>query len=137
MLFRSTTTIGIFILYLYSFIRGRNNINIFNRRISREDIQKAIVVVSLSTLLCISAVFILSATEDAPLLSLVFEVASAFGTTGLSLGITDSLSTVGKIVIMVLMFIGRIGMLYTLMFFIRKRDRDLSYKMPTEKIIIG
>ena len=132
-----TTTIGIFILYLYSFIRGRNNINIFNRRISREDIQKAIVVVSLSTLLCISAVFILSATEDAPLLSLVFEVASAFGTTGLSLGITDSLSTVGKIVIMVLMFIGRIGMLYTLMFFIRKRDRDLSYKMPTEKIIIG
>ena len=99
--------------------------------------QKAIVVVSLSTLLCISAVFILSATEDAPLLSLVFEVASAFGTTGLSLGITDSLSTVGKIVIMVLMFIGRIGMLYTLMFFIRKRDRDLSYKMPTEKIIIG
>lgn len=132
-----TTTIGIFILYLYSFIRGRNNINIFNRRISREDIQKAIVVVSLSTLLCISAVFILSATEDAPLLSLVFEVASAFGTTGLSLGITDSLSTVGKIVIMVLMFIGRIGMLYTLMFFIRKRDRDLSYRMPTEKIIIG
>lgn len=132
-----TTTIGILILYLYSFIRGRNNINIFNRRISSGDIQKAIVVVSLSTLLCVSAVLILSATEKAPLLALVFEVASAFGTTGLSLGITESLSIVGKIVIMVLMFIGRIGMLYTLMFFIRKRDRDLSYKMPSEKIIIG
>lgn len=132
-----TTTIGIFILYLYSFIRGRNNINIFNRRISQGDVQKAIVVVSLSTLLCVCAVFILSVTEDAPLLALVFEVASAFGTTGLSLGITESLSTLGKIVIMVLMFVGRIGMLYTLMFFIRKRDRDLSYKLPTEKIIIG
>lgn len=132
-----TTTIGILILYLYSFIRGRNNVNVFNRRISQKDIQKAIVVVSLSTLLCISAVLILTATEDASLLALIFEVTSAFGTTGFSLGITSDLSTVGKIVIMILMFVGRIGMLYTLMFFIRKRDRDLSYKLPTEKIIIG
>ena len=132
-----TTTVGIFILYMFSFTRGHNNINVFNRRIGRDDVQKAIVVVGLSTILCVGAILILSITEDASLLSIVFEVASAFGTTGLSLGITSSLTLVGKIVIMVLMFVGRIGMLYTLLFFIPKRNRDLSYELPTEKIIIG
>lgn len=47
-----TTTVGIFILYMFSFIRGHNNINVFNRRIGRDDVQKAIVVVGLSTILC-------------------------------------------------------------------------------------
>lgn len=107
-----TTTVGIFILYMFSFIRGHNNINVFNRRIGRDDVQKAIVVVGLSTILCVGAILILSITEDASLLSIVFEVASAFGTTGLSLGITSSLTLVGKIVIMVLMFVGRIDALY-------------------------
>ena len=94
-----TTTVGIFILYMFSFIRGHNNINVFNRRIGRDDVQKAIVVVGLSTILCVGAILILSIT--------------------------------------VLMFVGRIGMLYTLLFFIPKRNRDLSYELPTEKIIIG
>lgn len=132
-----TTTIGIYILYLYSFIRGRNHINIFNRQISREDVQKAIVVVSLSTLLCASAILILSVSEQANLISIIFEVASAFGTTGLSLGLTSQLSVVGKCVIIILMFIGRVGMLYTLLIFVKKQDKDLSYQYPTEKIIIG
>lgn len=132
-----TTTVGIFILYMFAFIRGHNNINVFHRRIGRDDVQKSIVVVGLSTLLCLGAVLILSLTEDAPLLSIIFEVASAFGTTGLSLGITGHLTTVGRIVIMVLMFIGRIGMLYMLLFFVPKRNRDLSYELPTERIIIG
>ncbi|HFO0553641.1 TPA: potassium transporter TrkG, partial [Enterococcus faecium] len=62
---------------------------------------------------------------------------SAFGTTGLSLGITGDLSVVGKITIATLMFIGRIGMLYTLMLFVPKETRDLGYEYPSEKIIIG
>ena len=64
------------------------------------------------------------------------EVASAFGTTGLSLGITDDLTTVGKLMIALLMFIGRIGMLYTLMIFVPKETRDLGYEYPSEKLLL-
>ena len=67
------------------------------------------------------AVVFLSATENLPLISIIVEVASAFGTTGLSLGITGDLTTVGKLMIALLMFIGRIGMLYTLMILYQKK----------------
>lgn len=59
----------------------------------------------------------------------------AFGTTGLSLGITGDLSGIGQIA--ALMFIGRIGMLYTLLLFVPKETQDLGYEYPTEQIIIG
>lgn len=132
-----TTTIGILLLYMYSFIRGHRNVNIFGRQIGQDDIQKAVVVVNLSVLLCGTAVLILSATEKQPLTALILEVTSAFGTTGLSLGITGSLSMVGKWVIIILMFVGRVGMLYMLMLFVSRRKRDLNYRFPTEKVIIG
>ncbi|MFT8460629.1 MAG: TrkH family potassium uptake protein [Liquorilactobacillus ghanensis] len=132
-----TTTIGILLLYLAAFIRGRRNVNIFGRRISQSDIQKAIVVTNLSMLLCMGAVLILSITEHFSLISLIFEVAAAFGTTGLSMGITAGLSVVGKWVIIVLMFIGRVGMLYMLLLFVSKREQDFNYEYPTEQVIIG
>lgn len=132
-----TTTIGILMLYMVSFIRGRRYVNIFGRRIGQDDIQKAVVVVNLSLILCTAATLILSFTEKATFISLIFEVASAFGTTGLSLGITSSLSLVGKCVIIILMFVGRVGMLYMLMLFVSKKEQDFNYKYPTEKVIIG
>lgn len=132
-----TTTIGILGLYLLSFIRGHKNVNIFNRRIHENDIQKSIVVVNLSILMCLIAVFILSITENHSLISLIVEVTSAFGTTGLSTGITSSLSIIGKMVIIVLMFVGRVGMLYMLIFFVSKKERDEKYRFPSEQIIIG
>ncbi len=69
----------------------------------------------LSLGMCFFCIVFLSATENQTLISIIVEVTSAFGTTGLSLGITGDLSIVGKITIAALMFIGRIGMLYTLM----------------------
>ncbi|WP_086350290.1 TrkH family potassium uptake protein [Candidatus Enterococcus clewellii] len=132
-----TTTIAIIGLYLYSFIKSEDNVNIFGRRIDDDDVRKSVVVFMLSLLMCFFSVVFLSATEDHSLIAIIVEVASAFGTTGLSLGITDDLSNVGKIMISLLMFIGRIGMLYTLMLFIPKETRDLGYEYPSEKIIIG
>jgi Trk-type K+ transport system membrane component len=87
--------------------------------------------------MCFACVIFLTATEDVSLISIIVEVTSAFGTTGLSLGITSELSVIGKLIIALLMFIGRIGMLYTLLLFIPKETRDLGYEYPTEKIIIG
>ena len=132
-----TTTVAIIGLYLYSFLKSEDNINIFGRRIDQDDVRKSVVVFMLSLGMCFFCIVFLSATEEQTLISIIIEVTSAFGTTGLSLGITGDLSVVGKITIATLMFIGRIGMLYTLMSFVPKETRDLGYEYPSEKIIIG
>ncbi|MBE9905559.1 TrkH family potassium uptake protein [Enterococcus faecium] len=132
-----TTTVAIIGLYLYSFLKSEDNINIFGRRIDQDDMRKSVVVFMLSLGMCFFCIVFLSATEEQTLISIIIEVTSAFGTTGLSLGITGDLSVVGKITIATLMFIGRIGMLYTLMLFVPKETRDLGYEYPSEKIIIG
>lgn len=132
-----TTTVAIIGLYLYSFLKSEDNINIFGRRIDQDDVRKSVVVFMLSLGMCFFCIVFLSATEEQTLISIIIEVTSAFGTTGLSLGITGDLSVVGKITIATLMFIGRIGMLYTLMLFVPKETRDLGYGYPSEKIIIG
>ncbi|HAQ2170683.1 TPA: TrkH family potassium uptake protein [Enterococcus faecium] len=132
-----TTTVAIIGLYLYSFLKSEDNINIFGRRIDQDDVRKSVVVFMLSLGMCFFCIVFLSATEEQTLISIIIEVTSSFGTTGLSLGITGDLSVVGKITIATLMFIGRIGMLYTLMLFVPKETRDLGYEYPSEKIIIG
>ncbi|NKC69029.1 TrkH family potassium uptake protein [Vagococcus fluvialis] len=132
-----TTTIAILGLYMLSFIKSEDNVTIFSRRIEDRDIKKAVVVFNLSLAMCFLAVLILSITEQQNMIAIIVEVASAFGTTGLSLGITSDLTFIGKIVIAALMFIGRIGMLYTLMVFVPKERQDHGYLFPSEKIIIG
>lgn len=132
-----TTTIMIIGLYLYSFFKSEDHINVFGRRIDDDDIRKSVVVFTLSMIMCLGCILFLTATEQQTLISIIVEVSSAFGTTGLSLGITPYLSPVGKITIAILMFIGRVGMLYTLSLFVPKETRDLGYEYPTEKIIIG
>lgn len=132
-----TTTVAIIGLYLFAFLKSEDKINVFGRRIDDDDVKKSIVVFMLSLIMCFFAVLFLTATEDHPLIAIIVEVASAFGTTGLSLGITSDLTTVGKLMIALLMFIGRIGMLYTLMLFVPKETRDIGYEYPSEKIIIG
>ncbi|QQV79681.1 hypothetical protein JG559_01850 [Enterococcus faecalis] len=96
--------------------------SVFSRKIDDDDVKKidCRLHVIFDYVLFFAVVF-LSATENLPLISIIVEVASAFGTTGLSLGITDDLTTVGKLMIALLMFIGRIGMLYTLMIFLYQK----------------
>jgi len=66
----------------------------------------------------------------------MFEVSSAFGTTGLSMGITPELSSIGKVVIISLMFIGRIGIL-SFIFLLNRRYQQANYHYPKERVIIG
>lgn len=83
------------------------------------------------------AVFILAYFETAfSLMEILFEVSSAFGTVGLSLGITPDLSIIGKSVIMILMFIGKIGM-FTFLFFMGGKPMKQPFHYPKERIIIG
>ncbi|NQD68715.1 TrkH family potassium uptake protein, partial [Bacillus haikouensis] len=83
-----------------------------------------------------TSVIILSLSESHSLIEIIFEVTSAFGTTGLSLGITSELSTIGKCVIMILMFIGRVGIL-SFLFMIGGKEKTANYHYPKERVIIG
>ncbi|MBC6975750.1 TrkH family potassium uptake protein [Bacillus sp. Xin] len=131
-----TTTFAVNILSLYTFAKGGRTVRVFKRQLHEEDILKASVVMTMGILLCASALFILSMTENVPLMSLIVEVCSAFGTTGLSTGITSDLTTIGKLVLIILMFIGRVGIL-TFILASGGRERPPRYKYPKERIIIG
>lgn len=132
-----TTTLAIVVVYLISFIRGHDQVALFRRRIGRDDVQKSIAAFILSMTLCMISILVLSVSESHELITLIVEVTSAFGTTGLSLGITPTLTVLGKLIIIILMFVGRIGMLYMVMLLVPKHKEDKNYHYPTEKIIIG
>ena len=131
-----TTTLALNILFLFYFARGKRNIKIFKREIHEDDITKALAVTIFAIILCFTSIIVLSITEQHSLIEIIFEVSSAFGTTGLSMGITPDLSTFGKWIIMILMFIGRIG-LVSFFLLIRGKEQDVNYHYPKERIIIG
>ncbi|MGD6872415.1 TrkH family potassium uptake protein [Sutcliffiella horikoshii] len=131
-----TTTFALNILFLFHFARGHKNIKIFGREIHEEDIIKSLVVLLLAILICSSAVIVLSVTEEFALIQILFEVCSAFGTTGLSTGITPDLSSIGKFIIICLMFIGRVGLL-TFLFILESKQKPPNYHYPVERVIIG
>ncbi|MFJ7939743.1 TrkH family potassium uptake protein [Peribacillus sp. NPDC096622] len=131
-----TTTLVIMILFLWNFMRGRRSIKVFKREIHPDDIRKATAVMIMGSLLCIMAVFILSITENFTLMQIIFEVCSAFGSVGLSMGITPDLSNTGKIVIMIIMFIGRVG-ITSLLYIIGHKEVTENFHYPKERVIIG
>ncbi|MCD1163281.1 TrkH family potassium uptake protein [Peribacillus sp. N3] len=131
-----TTTLAIMILFLWNFMRGRRSIKVFKREIHPDDIRKATAVMIMGSLLCIMAVFILSITENFTLMQIIFEVCSAFGSVGLSMGITPDLSNTGKIVIMIIMFIGRVG-ITSLLYIIGHKEVTENFHYPKERVIIG
>ncbi|PLT34411.1 TrkH family potassium uptake protein [Bacillus sp. V5-8f] len=131
-----TTTFAIMILFLWNFAKGSRSIKVFDREICEEDIYKATAVMLMGIVLCFISIIIMTITEDFPLIKIIFEVCSAFGTVGLSFGITPELSITGKIIAMILMFIGRVGIV-SFLFIIGRKEKTDNYHYPKERIIIG
>jgi potassium uptake TrkH family protein len=132
-----TTTFAVVALAIFFFARGYNHIRIFRRELLEEDVRKASIVFAVGVLMV--AVALIAVVWNQPeheLMVIIFEVCSAFGTTGLSMGLTPELTTAGKLTILVLMFIGRIGIL-SLLFLIREDRPPAMYHYPREKVIIG
>lgn len=133
-----TTTFAMTVLFIFATARGHKHVHVFGRELIEEDLRKALSVTLFSGLLCFTSVLILSITEvNIPLMSLMFETASAFGTSGLSLGATAQLSLVGKLVIIMLMFVGRVSMMYILLFTAAKTDNEYGFRYPKEKVVSG
>ncbi|GIQ70269.1 TrkH family potassium uptake protein [Xylanibacillus composti] len=133
-----TTTFAIILLTLYTYAKGRSEVRVFRKSVKDEDVRKSFVVFTTGAILVVAGIVTLDWVEQQKfsLFSVIFEVSSAFGTSGLSMGITGDLSTVGKVIIMALMFVGRIGIL-SLLFLFRTGNRKEHYHYPKEDIIIG
>jgi trk system potassium uptake protein len=130
-----TTSIALALLKIRAIASGRERIEIFKKQISETAVVRAFSTILISILLIAVAQFILLMTENAKFEDLLFEVVSAFATVGLSRGITPQLSVFGKFVIVVVMFIGRIGLLTTLFVVIRKKTVG-KYEYTQENILV-
>lgn len=131
-----TTTFTTLIGAMITMIRGKEDIVMFRYRLAQDRIYKAITLTLVALFLVVFVAMVLSTTEDYNFLKILFETTSAFGTVGLSMGLTPHLTMFGKIMITLTMFAGRLGPL-TLAFALgNKKDKEL-YRHPEGKIIIG
>jgi len=131
-----TSTFGIFLGSIWSMLRGRSAVEMFKRTVPRDTVNKALSVIILAFMLLSVFGFVLLLTQKGDPVDILFELVSAFGTVGLSAGITPNLTVLGKIVIIVTMFIGRIGPL-TLALAIGQRRSSAAYEYPDEAVMIG
>ncbi|MDZ4728139.1 MAG: potassium transporter TrkG [Leptospira sp.] len=131
-----TTTLAISVINIINQIRGKENLEIHHRLIAPSTIARASASIVLSLFVIFGAILALITFEKAPFIDLCFEVVSAFGTVGLSRGLTPILSSNSKIVLCIVMFVGRVGIL-TLLIAITKRAKSYAYKYPIEYVVVG
>jgi trk system potassium uptake protein TrkH len=131
-----TTTIMVLFFYVVSMIQRRDGVNLFQRRLEDGMIEKAAVVFSLTLTMAITASFIICAVDSLPRVDVLLETFSAVDTVGMSTGITRDTGTISRIVLILLMYCGRIGSLSFAMSFTDKRQKS-SVRQPMERISIG
>ncbi|MGH3107601.1 MAG: TrkH family potassium uptake protein [Rubrobacter sp.] len=130
------TTLALVILIVAAQVRGQERITLFWRTLPGPLISRALSVLAVASLLVLLSTLALMVSEGLELLPALFEVTSAFGTVGLSLDVTPHLSTFGKILISVVMFLGRVGPI-TFIVALAARQRTPHYRYPEEEIAIG
>lgn len=134
-----TTTFGIILLTVVSVLKGRDETEVFKRTIPINVIKRALSIVCIALFVVTVAVAILSFTEDASFLEICYEVVSGFATVGLTMGITQELTTVGRLVIISTMFIGRLGPLTIALAVaqLQSSSNKGKYRYPDGDILVG
>ncbi len=129
------TTFGVLLALLRAMLHGQTDVNLFKRRINESTILQSVSISITAVLWLVLSVIVLTATESAPFLTILFEAVSALGTVGLSMGLTADLSVWGKWIIIGSMMIGRIGPLgvaYALV-----RQGRMAYRYPQDDVFVG
>ena len=132
-----TTSIVVLLFYAVAMVLGREDINLFGRRLTDEVVKKANAVVVINATLTIIATVTIMTLQ--PLLNfedVLFEVLSAIGTAGMTVGITRDLNTISCVIIIILMYCGRLGSLSFALIFAQKKT-TVPVRQPQEKIIVG
>ena len=131
------TTAGILLMTVISIIKGREDTEIFKKTINKSIVYKSLAITVIGLGLVVLVTMLLSITDSyASLEYLLYEATSAFGTAGITLGLTTKLSSIGKIIIAFTMYAGRLGPL-TLAIAISKKKKSNTIKYPEDKILVG
>ena len=131
-----TTTVAVLIACAVAVFRRRENGRFFGRRIADDTVKNALTVFLMYITLFLLGGMVISRVEGLPILTCLFETASAIGTVGLTLGITPELHLISKLILISLMFLGRVGGL-TLIFATLSANKNTLSKLPLEKITVG
>lgn len=133
-----TTTLAVLVLTAVAYFRGKRNTDVFHRQILGENVRTAIVVAITGLLMLFGGVILLSAITNGQYMDVSYEVASAIGTVGLSRGFTATLPWAGKLLIIFVMYMGRIGPITLAMAVTsRSKEANTSIERPEKRIIIG
>lgn len=131
-----TSTFGIVVLFLKKVITNRDEVTAFKHSIGEATVNKALAITFISLFYLITIISLLLVTENYSLLQITFETASALGTVGLSMGITPTLSSSGKLLIIITMIVGRVGPLaigYSLV----GKIKSIKYSFPQGNVMTG
>lgn len=131
-----TTTFSLLLLASKTISAGREDIEVYNKRIPFHQVYKALTIFLLAIFWVVLVAMVLTMTENADFLTLMFETVSAFGTVGLSMGFTPKLSEIGRMLIILTMFLGRLGPM-TVAFALAQKREHSKIRLPEEKIIVG
>ncbi len=130
------TTFGLIILIVWAEMRGETHVNVGHRRLSSSVQRQAVVITAMSAALVVVSTYLLLLISPHDLEKVLFEVVSATGVVGLSTGITADLPQAGQVLLLILMFIGRIGPL-TLGSALALKERGRRYELPEERVIVS
>jgi potassium uptake TrkH family protein len=130
------TTFAVIVVAMWSEVRGDRDVNVFRRRLPEQVIRQSMTVAALAVATVFGTAVALTAMSPFPLTQTLFEAASAFGTVGLSTGITDALPAAGQYLLVLVMLAGRVGPV-TFVVALAMRGRSRAYRYPEERPIIG
>lgn len=131
-----TATLGVVLVAVYSMVRGETEAVLFRRRLPQYIIHKALAIIIIGIGLVMAVTMVLSISEPFAFLDILFEVVSAFGTVGLSTGITAQLSGLGKVLIIFTMFVGRVGAV-TLTLALTQSVKAHNIRYPEGRVMVG
>ena len=132
-----TVTLVVLFATAYSAITNKNEVSLFHRNLSRQATKKAVAVTGMSFSIVFISTVLLAAVTNAPALDILYETVSATATVGLSRNLTASLGLLGKLIIIVTMYLGRIGPISLAIAFHSRKETGNSIKNPTEEISVG
>lgn len=131
-----TTTLAVLIANALACFRRKEDAQMFGRRIENSTVKNAATIFMMYIVFFFGGAIVISAVEDLSFSTCLFETASAIGTVGLTLGITPGLGVISQIILMILMFLGRVGGLTLIYAALSGSDKKIS-KLPQEKITVG
>ena len=130
-------TFAVIIVAAIASIRNKEDTEVFGRRLTKQAVSKAVAVTCMSFIIMFASTVLLSAVTDANALDIVYETGSATATVGLTRNLTASLGSVGKLIIIITMYLGRVGPISLAVAFKRSKVNQIIVSNPIDEICVG